>query len=107
MVVALDPPEARRRAEHSQPDNQRRIIVPSRQRVTLRATWRSVPMRFSIALVVAKKRRRRGDRFSLRTVRVSSRPSRRLAAASLCPLSSSHATRRRSCRRAASALAAR
>jgi hypothetical protein len=77
--MVLDATEARGRAEHAEA---RRIMSPPRQRLTLRVTWRRVAMGFSMQFVVAKKRRRVDGSSSLRTVRVSPSPSRRLAAAS-------------------------
>ena len=60
---------------------QRRTIVPPRQRVTFRFTWRVRLRRLSIAFVVANDRVRRSESPQPRTVSVSSRPSRTLAAA--------------------------
>ena len=60
---------------------QRSTIVPPRQRFTLRFTWRVRLRRLSMAFVVASDRWRRSDRPTPRTVRVSSSPSRTLAAA--------------------------
>jgi hypothetical protein len=82
-------------------------MSPSRQRLMFRVTWRSVPMRFSMQFVVAKRRRGAGGNTSFSTVTVSSRPSRRLAAASAWPFRSSHVASAVSCRRAAVALEAR
>jgi hypothetical protein len=59
----------------------RSIICPPRQRLTFRFTSRVRLMRLSTALVVASERRKRGDSLSVRTVSVSSRPSRTLSAA--------------------------
>ncbi len=102
-----DAAEARRGPPERPRPPQRRIIAPSRQRVTLRVTWRTRPIRFSMPWVVAKHCRRRSGSPSVNTVRVSSRPSRRLAAASTCPLASSQVPRAFSWRRAAVALGAR
>ena len=59
---------------------QRRTIVPPRQRFTFRFTWRVRLRRLSIAFVVANDRVRRSESPKPRTVSVSSRPSRTLAA---------------------------
>ena len=59
----------------------RSTIVPPRQRFTLRFTWRVRLSRLSMAFVVASDRWRRSDRPKPSTVRVSSSPSRTLAAA--------------------------
>jgi len=82
-----------------------RRTIPGRQRLTLRLTRRTVPSVLSIEFVVASERRSRSGRPSLRTVRVSSIPSRRLPAASSCPWPSSQEIRLRSSLRAVSALA--
>jgi len=65
-----------------------------------RVTCRSVPIRFSMQFVVAKKRRSVGGSPSFSTVSVSSKPSRTLAAASAWPFRSSHVARAVSWRRA-------
>ena len=48
--MAFDPAEARRGPSEPRP-TQRRIIAPSRQRLMLRVTWRTVPIRFSLSLM--------------------------------------------------------
>ena len=59
---------------------QRSTIVPPRQRFTFRFTWRVRLSRLSMAFVVASDRWRRSDSPRPSTVRVSSSPSRTLAA---------------------------
>ena len=61
---------------------QRRIMEGLFQRLTFLETLRMVPLRFSMAFVVARDLRSNSGRASFRTVRVSSIPSRRLPAAS-------------------------
>ena len=77
----------------------RSTICPPRHRLTFRFTCRVRLIRLSIALVVASDCRRRSERPSVRTVSVSSRPSRTLAAA-LGYRSSSRRARSCSSRRA-------
>jgi len=97
----------KRSAARSKPSPiHRRRMSPSRQRLMFRVTCRSVPIRFSMQFVVAKKRRSVGGSPSFSTVSVSSKPSRTLAAASAWPFRSSHVARAVSWRRAAAALAA-
>src|SRR6266446_283149 len=85
----------------------RRTMSAPRQRFTLRVTRRIEPTRFSMLLVVASERRSVSGSSSFTTVSVSSRPSRRLAAASSWPLLSSQEASARSFLRAASAVVAR
>ncbi len=77
------------------PSATHRLIIESlfRQRLTLRVTSLIETIIFSMALVVASERVNVTGRPSLRTVSVSSRPSRITAAASGSPLFSSHETR--------------
>ena len=57
-----------------------KAIPASRQRLTLRVTRRMVPIMFSAMLVQASDRRSSFGSFNRTTVRISSRPSRMLAA---------------------------
>ena len=84
---------------------QRRIMAPSRQRLTLRVKWRTAPIRFSMQFVVARQRCSRVGRPRIYTVSVSSSPSRRLAAASTWPVALSQLPRALSWRRPGVALA--
>ena len=59
----------------------RSLICPPRHRFTVRVTWRVRLSRLSAAVVVASDRCRRVERGSVRTVSVSSSPSRTLPAA--------------------------
>ncbi len=74
---------------------QRTTICPPRQRLTWRFTCRVRLIRLSTALVVLKDQRKPSERPSATMVSVSSRPSRTLAAALGCPVSSRRA---RSCK---------
>src|SRR3954452_22937834 len=76
---------------------QRKAIEASRQRFTLRVTCRMVPFMFSMMLVQARERRRFLGRPRRTTHRISSRPSRMVAAMPGHSLSSRRARFRISC----------
>ena len=61
-------------------------IAPSRQRPTRRVRIRTPEQGLSIRFVLTRQRRRAGGRAKRLTVKISSRPSKRLAAASGCDL---------------------